>query len=130
MRILPNDVYRRCVSVAKSYRALKKRCTEQEEMILYGSSHNDGMPHGTGVGNPTAQKAERLAMLHDRNAEKTRAIESALRRMQDDTERKIVEKSFFDGVRLCHINLPASERTMKRVRSKFIVYLAEELGEF
>lgn len=130
MKILPNDVYRRCVAVAKSYNALKKRCSEQEEMILYGSSSNDGMPHGSGVGNPTAQKAERLIAIHEKNAEKIKAIEKALCRMRDNTEREIVRKSFFDGVRLCHITIPASERTMKRIRSKFIVFLAEELGEF
>lgn len=126
---LPKDVYYRCISVARGYKAQKKRYMEQEEMILYGSAASDGMPHGNSVGNPTARSAERLLSLHEKAGEKIEAVENALQKMEDDAERDLIRKRYFDGMKLSRIVSPMSYPTKKRVSSRFLVYLAEELGE-
>lgn len=130
MKRLPDDIYRQCVAIAKSYYAMLRRRKEQEEEILYGSSPPDGQPHGSGAGDPTARKAERLIMARRRNEQKIRAVEQAWARMADETAREFIKQNVFESVPMQYIGLPISLRTMKRTRGLFITYVAEELGEF
>ena len=58
---IPKEVYKDCTRLAKSYYDLIEQRRQIEKEILYGSSGpSDGMPHGSGAGNPTAMKAEKL----------------------------------------------------------------------
>lgn len=126
---IPTDIYRQCVAIAKSYYTMLRRHREQEEIILHGSPLHDGQPKAQGVGDPTARKAERLIAAKERNDLKIRAVEQAWRRMADETAREFVKKNIFEGIQMQYIDLPMSIRTMKRTRSQFIRYVAEELGE-
>ena len=126
---IPTDIYRQCVAIAKSYYTMLRRRREQEEIILHGSPLHDGQPKAQGVGDPTARKAERLIAAKERNDWKIRAVEQAWCRMVDETAREFVKKNIFEGIQMQHIDLPMSIRTMKRTRSQFIRYVAEELGE-
>lgn len=126
---IPTDIYRQCVAIAKSYYTMLRRRREQEEIILHGSPMHDGQPKAQGVGDPTARKAERLIAAKERNDWKIRAVEQAWCRMVDEPAREFVKKNLFEGVRMQYIDLPMSIRTMKRTRSRFIRYVAEELGE-
>lgn len=128
-RRIPNDIYRQCVAISKSYYTMLRRRREQEEMILHGSVFNDGQPKAHGIGDPTAKKAERLIAAKERNDKKIKAIERAQERMSDNTARKFIERNIFEGVQMQYIDLPMSIPTMKRIRSKFICFVAEELGE-
>lgn len=129
MKRIPDDIYRQCVAIAKSYYAMLQRRKEQEEEILHGSSPPDSQPHGSGVGNPTARKAERLIAAQQRNEQKIRAVEQAWARMRDQEARDFVKANIFEGVQMQYIDLPMSIPTMKRLRSKFVCMVAEELGE-
>lgn len=126
---IPADIYRQCTAIAKSYYTMLKRRKEQEEIILHGSPVNDGQPKGTGTGNPTARKAERLIAAKERNDWKIKAVEQAWRRMADETAREFIRLNIFESVQMQYIDLPMSIRTMKRTRSQFIRFVAEELGE-
>lgn len=126
---IPGDIYRQCVAVANSYYAMLKRRRELEEQILCGSQCGDGQPRGSGTGDPTARKAERLLTAKERNEWKIQAVERALQQMADQTEREFVRQNIFARVQMQRIDLPMSMRTMKRVRAKFIRFLAEEMGE-
>lgn len=126
---IPTDIYRQCVAIAKSYYTMLRRRREQEEIILHGSPLHDGQPKAQGVGDPTARKAERLIAAKERNDWKIRAVEKALCRMVDEPAREFVKKNIFEGIQMQYIDLPMSIRTMKRTRSQFIRYVAEELGE-
>lgn len=126
---IPTDIYRQCVAIAKSYYTMLRRRMEQEETILHGSPLHDGQPKAQGVGDPTARKAERLIAAKERNDWKIRAVERAWRRMVDEPAREFVKKNIFEGIQMQYIDLPMSIRTMKRTRSQFIRYVAEELGE-
>lgn len=126
---IPTDIYRQCVAIAKSYYTMLRRRREQEEIILHGSPLHDGQPKAQGVGDPTARKAERLIAVKERNDLKIRAVEQAWCRMVDEPAREFVKKNIFEGIQMQYIDLPMSIRTMKRTRSQFIRYVAEELGE-
>ena len=126
---IPTDIYRQCVAIAKSYYTMLRRRREQEEAILYGSPPHDGQPKAQGTGDPTARKAERLIAAKKRNDWKIRAVEQAWCRMEDQTARDFVKYNLFEGLQMQFIDLPMSIRTMKRTRSQFIRYVAEELGE-
>lgn len=126
---IPTDIYRQCVAIAKSYYTMLRRRREQEEIILHGSPLHDGQPKAQGVGDPTARKAERLIAAKERNDLKIRAVEQAWRRMVDDPAQEFIKKNLFEGVRMQYIDLPMSIPTMKRLRSKFVRYVAEELHE-
>ena len=126
---IPTDIYRQCVAIAKSYYTMLRRRREQEEIILHGSPMHDGQPKAQGVGDPTARKAERLIAAKERNDLKIRAVEQAWCRMVDEPAREFVKKNIFEGIQMQYIDLPMSIRTMKRTRSQFIRYVAEELGE-
>lgn len=126
---LPNDIYRQCTAIAKSYYAMLQRRQELTEMILYGSVLADGQPKSNSTGNPTAQKAEKLIALQSRNDYKIKAVERAWARMPDTAARSFIKQNVFEGTRMHYINLPISIPTMKRLRSKFICFVAEELGE-
>ena len=126
---IPTDIYRQCVAIAKSYYTMLRRRREQEEIVLHGSPLHEGQPKAQGVGDPTARKAERLIAAKERNDWKIRAVEQAWCRMVDEPAREFVKKNIFEGIQMQHIDLPMSIRTMKRTRSQFIRYVAEELGE-
>lgn len=126
---IPTDIYRQCVAISKSYYTMLRRRREQEEIILHGSACNDGQPKAQGTGDPTARKAERLIAAKELNDWKIRAVEQALRRMEDQTARDFVKFNLFEGLQMQYIDLPMSIPTMKRLRSKFIRFVAEELGE-
>ena len=126
---IPTDIYRQCVAIAKSYYTMLRRRREQEEIILHGSPLHDGQPKAQGVGDPTERKAERLIAAKERNDLKIRAVEQAWCRMVDEPAREFVKKNIFEGIQMQYIDLPMRIRTMKRTRSQFIRYVAEELGE-
>ena len=126
---IPKDIYRQCTLIAKSYYSMLKRRRELEEQILFGSPCSDGQPKGSGAGDPTARKAERLIAAKERNEQKIRAVEQAWCRMVDEQAREFIKKNLFEGVRMQYINLPMSIPTMKLLRIKFIRFLAEELDE-
>ena len=126
---LPNDIYRQCTLIAKSYYAMLQRRKELTEKILYSTPPLDSQSKSTEIGNPTALKAEKLICLQMRNDFKIKAVEQAWARMPDTTAREFVRLNLFEGIQMHYINLPLSIRTMKRLRGQYILYLAEALGE-
>ena len=125
---LPPDTYHIVLTIAKSYYTLLRRRREIDDAIRWESRQVDGPPGGA-PGNPTARKAERLITKKDQNERKIQAIEKAWNEMSDDTERELIERNLFQKIPMNWINLPMSERSMKRVRRRFLRCLAEELGE-
>lgn len=113
MEKLPKDIYRQCVAIAGAYYTLLARRKELD----------------CATNNKQAQELERLATTRRRTVWKIRCIERALEQVTDTTEREFVRKNVFEHMRMHHIDLPLSVRTMKRVRRRYIYTLAKELGE-
>lgn len=99
MKSIPPDTYAIAVAVARSYPELLKRRGKL----------------------PPEQER--------RNTQKIQAVEESLQEMVDDTERELVRRNLMGGVRMDHIPLPMSLRTMKRTRKKFLWILAKKLNE-
>lgn len=126
---LPNDVYRTAVNVSKSYYAMIRRQREIEDEIINSSSCSDGMPHGSGISDTTAQKAERIILRQAENERKIKAVEQAWAIFADTCQREFIKLNFFENIRMDDINLPMAVRSMKRLRKAFLFVVAENLHE-
>lgn len=127
---IPKDIYSRCVILAKSYYSLLERRRETEREILLSSPPpRDGMPGHTGVGNPTAAKAERLMRRSAELDRKIKALQDAMETMPDESAREFIRKNLYGRIPIKYIVLPISERTMKRIRRTYLVQLAINLFE-
>ena len=126
---LPNDVYYRVVSVAKAYYALIRRQKEIEQEIICQSSASDGMPRSPSVGNPTANKAERVIARQAEGERKIKAIEQAWAVFSEPYQREFIKLNMFENIQMRDINLPVSIRSMKRIRKAFLYAVAENLNE-
>lgn len=127
---LERDVYSRCLNIAKSYYTLIRRRKELEtELVFFAAGRIDGMPRSTRQVNPTAEKAERILDRRQEIDRKIHAVERALDACTDTYDRQLIQKNLFEQVPLAHLDLPMSERTMKRRRKAFLVNLAENLDE-
>ena len=84
---------------------------------------------GSGTGDPTARKVEKILQRQRENDKKIRAVEQAWMRCDSDDEREFIKQNLFRHKQMQFINLPFSIITMKRYRKRFLIYLAEELRE-
>ena len=131
---IEKEVYCYCVKIAKSYYDLIEERRQIEKEILYGSSGpSDGMPRGSGTGDPTAAKAERLMQEKARVDKQLSAIQRAFDRLEDKWEQMLIRDNLFRHPWVsmeCLIarGCPMSVPTMKRIRHDFIVDVARELG--
>lgn len=126
---LPNDVYRMAVNVAKSYYAMLRRREEIEDEVINASQSSDGQPHGSGISDTTAQKAERILLRQEENERKIKAVEQAWAAFAEPYQREFIRLNLFENIRMEDINLPFAIITMKRLRKKFLIHVAENLHE-
>ena len=108
---VPPDIYAQAAAIAKSYYVMLCRRQQQEQQP------------------PATDGPARLSLPYERNSWKLRAVEQAWARMADDTAREFIRRNIFEGARMRYIPLPLSVSTMKRLRRRFITYVAEELGD-
>jgi hypothetical protein len=126
---LPNDVYRNAVNISKSYYAMLHRRHEIEDEIISASHAPDGQPGGGGPGDPTGRKAERIIQRQAENERKIKAVEQAWDEFTEPYQREFIKLNLFENIRMDDINLPVSLRSMKRLRKKFLIQVAENLNE-
>jgi len=126
---LPNDIYRNAVNISKSYYAMLRRRHEIEDEIISASHAPDGQPGGGGPGDPTGRKAERIIQRQAENERKIKAVEQAWDEFTEPYQREFIRLNLFENVRMDDINLPVSLRSMKRLRKKFLIQVAENLNE-
>ena len=119
------DAYRIC----SRYLTMKRQLDFLRKEIIHGSAGPaDGMPRGSGTGDPTARKAERLIVSLARVEEKIRAVEDALDALPDDEAKYLIRKNIFEGVPIKSVDVHMSESTCKRVREAYILRVAVNLG--
>nr|DAS30126.1 MAG TPA: Protein of unknown function (DUF722) [Caudoviricetes sp.] len=112
-----------------------QRQKEIEEEIIHETHAPDGQPRGSGTGDPTARKVEKILQRQRENDRKIRAVEQAWISFQDKRVRMFIKKNFFEGLLMREICIimpegtPMAEITMKRYRKKFLIRLAENLFE-
>ena len=126
---LPNDIYREAVNTAKSYYALLRRQKDIEDEIINASPTSDGQPRGNQTSDTTAQKAEKIIKRQAQNERKIKAVEQAWDEFTEPYQREFIKLNLFENIRMDDINLPVSLRSMKRLRKKFLIQVAENLDE-
>ncbi len=62
---LPRDVFKRVSAMIEGYPRMKHEMAFLRGNIIHSTPKHDGHPKGSGVGDPTANKALRLAKLAD-----------------------------------------------------------------
>lgn len=128
----------------KSYRALKRerddliRRREEIEASILGSPRLDGMPHGAGVSDPTADLGAALAELalqYDEKARKLAAamilVEDMIDHLADPTQRMIARLYYIDGLTWEQVCVKAnySWRQTHRIHAALLAELADETDE-
>jgi hypothetical protein len=108
---------------------LLQRRQEIESEIIHQSPDSDGQPRGNQTSDVTAQKAERIVLRQEQNERKIKAIEQAWHSFSEPYQRDFIKFNFVENIRMDDINLPFSDRTMKRIRKTFLICLAENLHE-
>ena len=126
---LPNDVYRNAVNISKSYYVMLRRRHEIEDEIISASHAPDGQPGGSGPGDPTGRKAEKIIQRQAENERKIKAVKQAWDEFTEPYQREFIRLNLFENIRMDDINLPVSLRSMKRLRKKFLIQVAENLNE-
>ena len=106
-----------------------KQCEGLRAEIIQASHPPDGQPGGGGPGNPTGRKAERIIQRQAENERKIKAVEQAWAAFSEPYQREFIRLNLFENIRMDNINLPISLRSMKRLRHKFLINVAENLHE-
>ena len=115
--LLPKAVYRRTLWIIRDYERLK---AERNELLYAQNYQQDGQPKGSGVGNPTENRALRLEQL-SRDIE---AVEQALQTVDEDMRSSIMSNICY---RVPYPYYPG-ERTWQRAKQKFIHQVAKNAG--
>ena len=126
---LEKETYRRTLSVARSYYEDLKKIKIIENDLIMATSRPNGEGGRSGyVSDPTYNITQQIekhtAVLRTR----TDAVGKTLRTLTEE-EQEIIEANVLEGVPLIYCNTIKSEKTCKRIRNKFLVRLAVELGE-
>lgn len=123
------QVYMDATRICTRYRAMKRQLVFLRREILHaGGGAADGMPRGSGTGDPTARKAARLITALSSLETKIQAIETAYNALPDEAAKRLIRKNVFDGIPITHVDVPMSESTCKRIREAYILQVAIELG--
>lgn len=113
--LLPAAVYNKTIWQIRDYYRLK----EARDDIIYQHGSDDGMPHGSGTGDPTFQKAEKLAKVTDI----VKVIEDALEQIPQE-----YRKGVWDSVQFrSPYPMDADRRTYGRYKSLFVYAVARKL---
>lgn len=113
--ILPAAVYNKTIWQIRDYYRLK----EAQDSIIYQRGSSDGTPRGSGVGDPTFYKAEKLARALDI----VRVIEDALKEIPQE-----YRKGIWDSIQFrSPYPIDADRSTYGRLKSRFVYTVAKKL---
>ena len=113
--ILPTAVYNKTIWQIRDYYRLK----EARDDIIFQHGAPDGMPHGSGIGDPTFRKAEKLARV----ADITKAIEDSLEMIPQEYRKGIWNSIMFRAP----YPMDADRSTYGRQKARFVYLVAKRL---
>lgn len=114
--ILPTAVWNKTIWQIRDYYRLKEA---RDDIIYQRGSFDDGMPHGSGTGDPTFRKAEKLARVTD----VVKVIEDALEQIPQE-----YRKGVWDNVQFrSPFPMDADRTTYGRLKSRFVFTVAKKL---
>ncbi len=114
--LLPSAVYNKTIWQIRDYYRLKEA---RDDIIYQKGSKYSGMPRASGTGDPTFQKAEKLAKVKDI----VKVIEDALEMIPPE-----YRKGVWDSVQFrSPYPLDADRSTYGRLKSRFVYTVAKHL---
>lgn len=119
--ILDRETYLSTLWMIRSYYKCK---TEVNDSIGLSAVVNDGQPHGNGVGDPTARKAEKLHASYAYRV--VSAVDEALTHIQEDMRKGVWESVMWK----IPYPLVPSERTWGREKAKFVYLVHQIFGQY
>lgn len=126
---LEQETYKRVVSVARSYCGDLKKIKIIENDLIMSTSRPEALGGGSSfVSDPTYNVVQQIEKHTEVLRARTDAVEKAFRTL-DEEEQVIIKANVLEGIPLIYCNTQKSERSMQRLRSKFLARLAVELGE-
>lgn len=115
--LLPDNLYDATISLIRDYDRLKQRYEE----ILHGSPlPPDGMPRGSGVGNPTEQKAIKMEAIF----QQLQNIEQALLQVPSEYRNGVFREARFGG----GYPIDAARSTYAMWKQRFVYHTAENMN--
>ncbi|MBE6850923.1 MAG: hypothetical protein E7504_04165 [Ruminococcus sp.] len=114
---LPHNLYMRMLYLVRDYERMKS----ERKNILHGSPASDGIPCA-GIGNPTENKAIKLASMDSDCA----AVERALSGIPTEYRKGIMDNICYGSP----YPIDADYETYGRWRRRFLYYIAQNLNLF
>lgn len=113
---IPQNLYMMTVYFIRSYYEMK----QAYDNIIDSSPANDGQPKGTGIGDPTEAKAEKLEYLFD----DITIIEKALKSIPEEYQ-PLIWENVVHRVPMKMLYTTKTPQTLSLYRGKFIHKVAE-----
>ena len=117
LRVLPHDVYMQVIYEVRGYARMK---AEYDNLIDASPAPPDGMPRGTKISDPTADKAARLAEL----GYHIRAVEAGLSEIPEEYRKSVYNNIVY---RIPYDTRYTSYRTYGYHKHRMIMRIAREL---
>lgn len=114
---LPKAVYYQALYAVRDYDRLRR---EYDDILHASASLSDGQPRGTGIGDPTERKVERLLQLGDRIT----AIERALAMLPEEYRKGVLNSIRYQSP----YPYIAGRETWGKQRRRFLFFVAQNLG--
>lgn len=126
-RYLPKEVYRRTLSVARSYYDDLKAIKDIEDKYIFPGQKGDYVHARSGHGDPTANAASQIIKHTQMLRKRTDAVKKILENFTVQEQAVIISNVM--KKQPLHQSEYFSERTAQKLRHDFLVNLAIELGE-
>lgn len=126
-KYIDKEVYKRVLSVARSYYQDLNKIKQIETDYIFMSSQSHGAG-GNNISDPTYSIVNQIEKHTKVLRSRTTAVEKALSKF-NPKERDLIMQNLINNNPILYCNTLVSEVTAKRLRQRFIICLASELGE-
>lgn len=124
---IDKEIYKRVLSVAKSYYDDLNKIKQIESDYLYISSSKGSVKSGS-ISDPTYSKMIQIEKHTKVLKYRTDAVKNTLKVFSNE-EKDVLIQNIVKGIPMIYCNTQKSERSIQRLRHSFVMLLATELGE-
>ena len=125
-KYLDKEVYKRVLSVARSYEDNKRRIKSIEFDWIYSTP--DCTVHGSGISKPVQSVTEQIEKHTALLQKRVSAVDRALA-VFPDHEQRFIMQNVCRSTPMIYCDTLNCERTCQAIRHDFLITLASELGE-
>lgn len=126
-KYLDKEVYKRVLSVARSYYQDLNKIKQIENDYIFMSSQSNGAGSNN-ITDTTFNKVYQIEKHTKLLRQRTKAVEKSMSKFTDE-EQNIIRQNIMQEVPMIYCDTSKSERSIKTIRHGFLMLLANELGE-